>query len=180
MKCAYHLEKDAMVQCASCFRAICGECSIVIEGRAYCKPCLSAAVSKPPQPFPYYVPPPPPYYAPAKPTDLTAAGGGLLLATGVLGLLTILFLFMFMGYPFYPYGCGYGYYLFPYILCPIIIVIFSILAILGGVCSLQKRSFGLAITGSVLGIFTWGFYIGSILSIIALIFIAISKDAFRK
>jgi hypothetical protein len=113
---------------------------------------------------------------------MTGVGGALLLATGVLGLLAGLFFLVFIGYPYHPYyGYGYGHgMLLPYILCPAIVGVFSIFAILGGICCLQKKNFPLAIVGAVLGIFTYGFGIGSILSILALIFIAISKNAFRE
>lgn len=81
-----------------------------------------------------------------------------------------------MGYPY-----GYGmYFLGPYLLCVAIIGVFSVFALLGGLFSLRKKNFAIAIVGAILGIFTLGFFIGSILSILALIFIAISKNAFQR
>jgi len=64
--------------------------------------------------------------------------------------------------------------------CSIILLIFSVIALLGAVASLKRQHFDVAVAGSILGIFSFGFFmIGSILSIIALIIILRSKEEFE-
>jgi hypothetical protein len=64
-------------------------------------------------------------------------------------------------------------------ICGAIFIVFGIMVIIGGVSAITRKSFALALIGSILGIFTVGYYFtGSILSIVALILIAISKDEF--
>jgi uncharacterized membrane protein HdeD (DUF308 family) len=66
------------------------------------------------------------------------------------------------------------------LICGIIFIVFGILAIVGGISSITRKSWALALIGSILGLFTIGFYFtGSILSIISLILIAISKNEFQ-
>jgi len=64
-------------------------------------------------------------------------------------------------------------------ICGVIFMIFALLTLLGGVMSFLRKSWGFAMLGAIFGIFTLGPYgIGSILSIVALILILISKDEF--
>lgn len=64
--------------------------------------------------------------------------------------------------------------------CGIILMIFGIMALIGGIMSATRKSWGLALMGSIFGLFCLGFVFleASILSFIALILIAISKDEF--
>ncbi len=63
--------------------------------------------------------------------------------------------------------------------CAIIMVIFAILALLGGVMAITGKSFGFAILGAVFALFTLGpFFLGSLLGLVALILLALSKDEF--
>jgi len=63
--------------------------------------------------------------------------------------------------------------------CFIIGIIFSILALLGGIISIKRKTWSLALTGSIFGLLTVGpLFISSVLSLVALILIAISKDDF--
>lgn len=65
------------------------------------------------------------------------------------------------------------------LVCGIIFIVLGILVVLGGISAITRKSWPLALIGSIIGIFTIGFYFtGSLLSIIALILIAISKDEF--
>ncbi len=66
------------------------------------------------------------------------------------------------------------------VICPIIFVIFGVFALLGGILSIQRKHFAVAIIGSVFGILSFGFFIGSILSIAALILILLSKEEFGE
>lgn len=64
--------------------------------------------------------------------------------------------------------------------CSIIIIIFSVFALLGSVTSFQRRHLDAAAAGAIVAIFSFGFFlIGSILSIIALAIIMMSREEFE-
>jgi hypothetical protein len=63
------------------------------------------------------------------------------------------------------------------VVCAVLFVIFSIIAMLGGYFAIKRRKFGLAITGSILGIFT---LVGAIFAIPALFILILSRDEFRR
>ena len=65
------------------------------------------------------------------------------------------------------------------LMCAAIMIIFAILAILGGICALQRKVWGLALTGAIFCMISIGpVFISSILGLIGLILVAISKDDF--
>ena len=65
--------------------------------------------------------------------------------------------------------------------CSIIFAIFSIFALLGAITTLKRQHLDVSIVGSLIGIFTFGFFfIGSILSIIAFIIIMRVRDEFEN
>jgi len=65
--------------------------------------------------------------------------------------------------------------------CTLIIAIFSVFALLGAISSFNRRNLDVAIVGSIIGIFSFGFFlIGAIVSIVALIIILISRDEFEN
>lgn len=65
--------------------------------------------------------------------------------------------------------------------CSFIILIFSIFALIGTSACLKRKNLDVAVAGSVIGIFSFGFlFMGSILSIIALVIIIKSRDEFRN
>jgi len=64
--------------------------------------------------------------------------------------------------------------------CSVIIAVFTVFALFAMIACLERRNGDVAIAGSFLGIFSFGFFfIGSILSIIAFVLIMISRDEFR-
>ena len=64
--------------------------------------------------------------------------------------------------------------------CSIIIAIFTVFVLFAMIACLKRQNVDVAIAGSFLGIFSFGFFfIGSILSIIAFVLIMISRDEFR-
>lgn len=150
----------------------------------------------PPQPAypqPEYAPPGyPPYqqpYAypmvqpPPTKTALPMAAGALLIVAGVLGLINwvlvalsaagIIVGFGFLGDPIF------GFLGTIFLICGIIGITFSVLALLGGIMALQRKMWGLGLTGSILGLFIFGFYgISSLLSLVALILLAVSHREF--
>ena len=66
-------------------------------------------------------------------------------------------------------------------ICSIIGIILSIFPILGGILSLKRLNWGIVIVMSIIGLFTIGpVLISSILSLIALIFVALSKKEFQS
>ena len=68
-----------------------------------------------------------------------------------------------------------------YMTCGATFIILSIFAILGGVVAIKRKLWGLALTGSILGLFTMGpLFSSSILAFIALIIIIIKRKEFQK
>ena len=65
-------------------------------------------------------------------------------------------------------------------ICAIIGIILSIFPLLGGILSIKRKMWGFTIIMSIIGLFTIGpFLLSSILSFIALILIALSKNEFQ-
>jgi len=78
-------------------------------------------------------------------------------------------------------GTGEDHTTFDTLGCSIILAIFSVFALLGSLSCLRRRNLDVAIAGSVIGIFVFGFFmIGSLLSIIALIMIIRSREEFEN
>ena len=63
--------------------------------------------------------------------------------------------------------------------CGAIEIVFGFVAILGGMFAIQRKHFGLAVTGSVLGMLGFGFTLGALLGLIGLILVAISRREFQ-
>ena len=64
--------------------------------------------------------------------------------------------------------------------CSIILMIFSVFALLGAIASFKRKHFDVAVVGSFISIFSFGFFmIGSILSIIAFLIVFKSKEEFE-
>ena len=64
--------------------------------------------------------------------------------------------------------------------CATIGVILSIFPILGGIFALKSKMWGIALVGGILGLFTIGpVFISSILSLIAIILLAMSRGEFQ-
>jgi len=113
--------------------------------------------------------------------SMPTAAGILLIIAGIIALITWVVAGFILG------TVGLGLSMVPgaegaatiLIVCGVIGVILAILTLLGGISALQKKSWNFALAASIIGLFTIGFYfISSILSLIALILIAISKQEF--
>jgi len=63
-------------------------------------------------------------------------------------------------------------------LCGGVDMIFGLASIAGGIMALKRTSFGLALLGAILGMLGFGFLIGALLGLIAVILIAISRNDF--
>ena len=65
-------------------------------------------------------------------------------------------------------------------ICAIIGIILSIFPLLGGILSIQKKLWGGALAGSIIGLFTIGpIFLSSILSLISLILLVMAKQQFH-
>jgi hypothetical protein len=65
------------------------------------------------------------------------------------------------------------------VICGSIAMILGIIVFVGGISSITRKSLTLSIVGCVFGLFVyWFYYIGTILSIIAIILLLMSKDEF--
>jgi len=63
--------------------------------------------------------------------------------------------------------------------CGIIGCILSIFTLAGGIVAIKRKSWGLAIIGGILGLFTIGYFLGSIMSLIGLILLIVSRKDFQ-
>lgn len=72
-----------------------------------------------------------------------------------------------------PFGIISGFM----IICGIVMIVFSIIALIGGIYAIQRRNFAFAIAGAVLGILTVG---GTLFALIALFILIISRNEFKK
>lgn len=64
--------------------------------------------------------------------------------------------------------------------CGGIEILFSVLMIVGGAFATQRKMWGIALVGSILGLFTIGFlFLSSLFALIAIILIATSHNEFR-
>ncbi len=119
--------------------------------------------------------PPPMYGPPAKPKTMKPMIAGILLVlAGIMAIAAWAIIFTspaaFFLAAFLP-GLV--------VICGAIAFILSILTLLGGVMALRRRMWGLALLGSILGLFTIGFFgLSSLLSLIALIVLAMSRSEF--
>jgi hypothetical protein len=128
---------------------------------------------------PAYGMPPPmmayPMYPMMRPrTGTPTAAGVMLLIGGILGLMT----------PVFMLGLGSMLFFIPlygsiFIVCFVLILIFAVFALIGGVMAMQRKSWALALIGAIFCMFCIGpIYISSILGLIGLILVVISKDEF--
>jgi hypothetical protein len=64
------------------------------------------------------------------------------------------------------------------LVCGVIWIILSIIVLLGGIMAWQKKRWGVVILGSILGLFTIGYGLGSLLALIALILAIVSRKEY--
>jgi DNA-directed RNA polymerase subunit RPC12/RpoP len=134
-------------------------------------------------PYPAQHPPypsPPAWYPEKKKTNISLAAGVLLIIAGILAMGTWGFIMIGAGEIATLYGeTGLSSFL---IICGAIGFVLSVFPLLGGIMAVKKTHWGIALAGSIIGLFTIGplIAISSILSLIALILIAVSKEEFRQ
>lgn len=66
------------------------------------------------------------------------------------------------------------------VVCSALIILFGVLAIVGGLMAMLRLNYPIAVIGGVCGIFAYGCAFGSILSIIGLILIVAKRKAFSS
>lgn len=126
-------------------------------------------------------------YAPApKKSAMPLAGGVLIL---IAGLLAVIMGFMYLamdvsqleetGVSLPPELTSQDLQNVLYI-CGAVATIFGVIAILGGVFSMQRRHFALAILGGIFGMAGLGFLLGAVLALIGLILVAVSRHEFAS
>ena len=142
------------------------------DPRAYQAPRYRFA--PPPANYPAYPPPyayPYPYPVAPRPPNPTVpiAGGVLVLIAGALALLWTSI--MWTGFEMIGIGSW---------TCYVLELVFSIIAIIGGIFAMARRMFGLAVMGAIFSMLTLGFFfISPLLGLIGLILIMVGKDAFQ-
>lgn len=154
---------------------------------------ISAAYPPPAYPPPGYPPPgypppgypppgyPPPGYPPPMrpPSNLPIAGGALCLVGGILGLIPWIIIMAWGGLISGDDAPGMADIGGLIAVCGATGVILCLFAIIGGVMAIQRKTWAFALIGSILGLLgAWVWIIGSVLCLVGLILIAISKDDF--
>lgn len=129
----------------------------------------------------------PPQAAPAGAKLLTSkpvVGGVLVIVSGLIGIVTGLLFAALSGETEDLLQETYGPDIVSavegvLVACGVIWFIIGLIALIGGVFAIKRKKWGFAIVGAVLALLTvWPYFIGSILGLVGLILIAISKNEF--
>ncbi|MBU4255732.1 MAG: hypothetical protein L6265_03270 [Thermoplasmatales archaeon] len=123
-------------------------------------------------------PQPPAWYPEKKKTNTTLAAGVLLIIAGILAIGNSIFIILiaeeialFSLYNMHEF----------LIICNTVIILLAVIAFVGGIMAIKRKSWAVALVCSILGLFIIGpLAISSLLSLIALILIAVSKEEFRQ
>ena len=116
-----------------------------------------------------------------KKTNKPVIASFLLLATGVLGIFTAVILVSSNGSVVSYLESIMSYFSTVDIVVPsVVLVVFSAFAFAGSVTAFKRRYFIFTVICTVLGIFSIGLFIGSILAIAALILLILSRDEFEN
>jgi len=101
----------------------------------------------------------------------------LLLAVGVLGLFNAVF--EANKQEVIPYFTAF-FDIFTAEQIAVLIILFSIGAIIGCITTIKRIYFHVSVIGAIVGIFSFGFFIGFIISVAALVLIMLSRDEFEN
>jgi hypothetical protein len=66
------------------------------------------------------------------------------------------------------------------LVCTVVVLVASLLALLGALNAFKRRNLMIVIVGAVAGIFSFGFFIGSVLAFVALFILLLGMDEFRS
>ncbi len=128
-----------------------------------------------PQP-PGYGAPPPGYGPPPKKTGLPLVAGILLIIAGILAA---------ANWAYVAFVVSDAVSIVPgaeeiVMVCGAIGIVLSLITLIGGIMAVQRKVWALALIGSILGLFIMGpFFLSSLLSLVALILVARSKNEFQ-
>jgi len=117
-------------------------------------------------------------------TSKSLIGGVLLVVSGLIGIITGLIFAALSSTVIDMLGETYGEDVLRMaegvlVACGVIWFIIGLIALIGGVFAIRRKKWGIAVVGGVFGLLTFGpWFIGSILGLIGLILVAISKDEF--
>jgi predicted nucleic acid-binding Zn ribbon protein len=117
-----------------------------------------------------------------KKTILPVIGGALLIVTAIMGLFMGAMLLAVDVSELDQYGLDIAGDMLEDIMtvCGTIIIVLSLIVVLGGFFGVMRKHWGIAIVGGVLGLFIIGpMMLGSLLSLVGLILIAISRKEFE-
>jgi uncharacterized membrane protein YidH (DUF202 family)/predicted RNA-binding Zn-ribbon protein involved in translation (DUF1610 family) len=113
-------------------------------------------------------------------------GGGLIIASGVLGLIMgILLLFASsLNYNQLDVNLPSGFTNqdLKNLLAVLgaAFAVFGVIAIIGGVFAAERKHFAMAVVGAIFGIISIGFFLGAVLAVIGLILVVMSRHEFRQ
>jgi uncharacterized membrane protein YidH (DUF202 family) len=113
-------------------------------------------------------------------------GGGLIIASGVLGLIMgILLLFASsLNYNQLDVNLPSGFTNqdLKNLLAVLgaAFAVFGVIAIIGGVFAAERKHFAMAVVGAIFGIISVGFFLGAVLAVIGLILVVMSRHEFRQ
>ena len=62
--------------------------------------------------------------------------------------------------------------------CAIVGIIISVFPILGGILAIRRKLFGISVACSIIGLFSFGMFISSIFSLIALVLLIITRKEY--
>ncbi len=100
--------------------------------------------------------------------------GVCIIGSGVLAVLNALYGFAVTKLP-----SGYEQFTGLVDTCLGLILFLGIIAISGGLMATRRRSFAFSLVGGIAGLLCVGFYVGAILALVGIIFVALSKDEFE-
>lgn len=115
-------------------------------------------------------------------TEKAGFGGWLILISGILAVITGIYMIVDPETFVQLYtDIGYTFSTDVMVGAGVMTLIFGIVAIVGGVAAIKRRSWGLAIIGGFLGFVASGaFFLGTLLGLIGLILVAVSKREFKS
>ncbi len=102
------------------------------------------------------------------------AGGIMAIVAGTLNVLMMLAIMLFMYVPAGQWGITAM--LLNVGMLAVLLIVFGVVAIAGGICALRRRAWGFALAGSICAIFS----VGGLLGIVATVLVALSQGEFGR
>ena len=165
MRCSFQPEREGIGVCANCGRVVCPTCAMELQGRTYCQLCANAIFTERSS------------VKPRRDRSGLLTAGGILAIVGGAGLTLFAVPVSLLALLDTILADDSTEALDAFVTCLIMLAlsVLGVLQIVGGICALKRTRFGLALTGAICGTISC-----SILGIMALVFIAVSKEEFNK